>query len=98
MSKTGKIILWIIIAVIVIGGIWWWIASQNTVSAPTTAINTTTGTSNASTSASSTYPAGNSNQAITQDLASVDAQLSGLNSDNASVTQSMNDQPVQQAQ
>ena len=98
MPKTGKIILWIVIAVIVIGGIWWWAAGQ--AGAPTApgGNNASTTNSTASTTASSSYPQGSSNQSINQDMTNVNAQLNGLNSDNASVTQSMNDQPVQQAQ
>jgi len=103
MSKTGKIILWIVVALIVIGGIWWLIASQNGTpstsnsytNAPTTNTSSTTGTSTAS---STSYPQGNSDQSINQDMTSLNVQMNGLSSDNASVTQSMNDQPVQQAE
>ena len=107
MSKIWKMILWIVIIVIVVGGgIWWWMASQNSAPAATTAVPAAsnavgaTGTSGATATGaqSASYPQGSSDQAINQDMTSVDAQLGGLTSDNASVTQSMNDQPVQQAE
>ncbi len=102
MSKTVKIILWIVVVVIVVGGIWWWMASRSggPVSENYTA-PTSTAAGAASSTASSTqtaYPQGNSDQAINQDMTSLNAQMNGLSSDNASVTQSMNDQPVQQVQ
>ena len=96
-------IWWIVIAVVVVGGgIWWWMASQNSAPAASNTLgsNTTSG-SVAGVAVSGTqttsYPQGNSDQAINVDMASVDAQLIGLNSANASITQSLNDQPVQQA-
>jgi len=99
MSKTGKMILWIVIAIIVIGGIWWWIADRgNVATAPSNGTSgeiNTTSTENTSTTASTSYPQGDSDQSINQDVTNLNAQLSGLNSDNASVTQSMNDQSAQ---
>ncbi len=104
MSKTGKIILWVVLAVIVVGGgIWWWMASQAGTT-PAAMYNNTgatvasSSTSGTSATASTSYPQGDSDQSINQDMASVNAQMNGLSSDNASVTQSMNDQPVQQAE
>jgi cytoskeletal protein RodZ len=106
MSKTAKIVLGIVIAVIVVGGIWWWIASQSagpsTAMVPAATSNSATSTSSASSTVSSTssssYPQGDSDQSIDQDMTSLNTQMNGMNSDNASVTQSMNDQPVQQAE
>jgi cytoskeletal protein RodZ len=100
MSKTGKIILWVVVAVIVIGGIWWWIAASQsgvpaTTPATTSNVSPATGTS---TAASPSYPQGDSDQSINQDMTSLSAQMNGLSSDNANVTQSMNDQPVQQGE
>lgn len=97
MSTTGKVILWIVVAVIVVGGIWWWAASQNSGAPAVTATNGG-GSPVASTTASTSYPQGDSDQSINQDMTSVNAQLNGLSSDNASITQSMNDQPVQQGE
>jgi hypothetical protein len=96
MSTTGKIILWVVIAVIVIGGIWWWLASRN--SAPAGSTSPTTASTTSPTATSTSYPQGDSDQSINQDMTNANAQMNGLSSDNASVTQSMNDQPVQQAQ
>jgi cytoskeletal protein RodZ len=101
MSKIGKVILWIVVAVIVIGGIWWWMASKGNSPATTANLSGTpsTSTSTPATSVASTsYPQGDSDQSINQDMTTLTAQLNGLNSDNASVTQSMNDQPVAQAE
>lgn len=102
MSKTGKIILWIVIVVIIVGGIWWWMESRsNIVMAPgsnNAPAATATSTVNSSGAASTSYPQGDSDQSINQDMASLNLQLNGLSSDNANVTQSMNDQPVQQAE
>jgi len=105
MSTTGKTVLWIVIAVIVVGGgIWWWVASQSSAAAPTAETTPPAANQGAPTTPgagvtpSSSYPSGDSDQSIQQDMASVNAQMNGLGSDNASVTQSLNDQPVQQAQ
>ncbi|HUC01734.1 MAG TPA: hypothetical protein VMA75_02415 [Candidatus Paceibacterota bacterium] len=100
MSKTGKILSGVVIAIIVIGGVWWWIDAQNgtvpTALAP--GANGTSSVANSPAAASTSYPQGDSDQAIDQDMTSLNAQMNGLSSDNASVTQSMNDQPVQQAE
>jgi cytochrome c biogenesis protein ResB len=104
MSKTGKIILWIVIVIIVVGGIGWWMASRggSPVAAPVSN-NNSVGTaavpsSTASGSQSTSYPQGDSDQSINQDMTNINTQMNGLSSDNASVTQSLNDQPVQQAE
>ena len=83
--------MWIIIVVIVVGGIWWWLSAKTQSGAPAV-------TAPASNATSSSYPQGSSDQSINQDMTDLNAQMNGLSSDNASVTQSMNDQPVQQAQ
>jgi len=104
MLKTVQIILWIIVVAIIVGGIWWWMAPQSNVAmAPSSANNTNmpanvTSTVNSSNTASTSYPQGDSNQSINQDLTSVNSQLNGLSTDSASVTQSLNDQPIQQAE
>ncbi|HUC31173.1 MAG TPA: hypothetical protein VMR99_00585 [Candidatus Paceibacterota bacterium] len=102
MSKTGTMILWIVLAVIIIGGgIWWWVASQSGTPA---AVNNTmppngTSTSGSTAVASGTsYPPGDSDQSIGQDMTDLNTQMNGLSSDNASVTQSLSDQPVSQTQ
>ena len=103
MSKTGKIILWIVVVVIVVGGVWWWMASRNGSPAAVLMSNNNnnvgmTTSSTVSGNQSTSYPQGDSDQSINQDITNLNAQMNGLSSDNASVTQSLNDQPVQQAE
>ena len=101
MSKTVKIIVWVVVVIIAGGGIWWWMASQNSalpVVNNTPASGAAAATSTPNSAPSSSYPQGASDQSINQDMTSLDAQINGLSSDNASVTQSLSDQPVQQAQ
>jgi cytoskeletal protein RodZ len=95
MSKTGKVIMWIVIVIIVVGGIWWWVISRSNTAMAPSGDNTPSVSANAT---STSYPQGDSDQSINQDMASMNTQMNGLNSDNASVTQSLNDQPVQQAE
>ena len=87
MSSSLKAIVWIVIVVIVAGGVWWYLGSHKT-EAP----NTQTGNAN---TPAATLSQGNTNQNLAQDLTSIDAQMNGLASDSASVSQSMNDQPIQ---
>ena len=91
--------MWVVIAVIVIGGIWWWWAASQT---GEPAMNSNSYGNTPATQHGlhdgCDISDGDSDQAINQDMTSVNAQMNGLSSDNASVTQSMNDQPVQQAE
>ena len=110
MSKTSKIVLWVIVVIVVIGGIVWFVMGQNSAapagqgySAPTSQNNPASPTSPTSATGNtsgglSTAPADNSNAALSQDLASIDAQMTGLTSDSASIDQGLNDQPVAQGQ
>src|SRR6185312_9879454 len=101
MSTNAKIVLGIVIAVIVIGaGVWWWIAIRSTSPMPTAVNvqNNPTLPENATTSVPTTTTQDDSDQAIGQDMASMNAQMNGFNSDSASMDQSFNDQPVQQGQ
>jgi len=93
MAKT---IVWIIVAVVVIGGgVWWWTAAHPAANSNGQAL----GTAEQSSAASATpLPQGDSDQAITQEMTDINAQMNGLGSDTASVDQSMNDQPVPQGQ
>ena len=96
MSNTGKTILWIVVILVVVGGgIWWWMASHGMGSINGAGTSPVT-VNNANPSASSSLPQGDSNQAISQEMTDINAQMNGLSSDTASVNQSMNDQPVQQ--
>ncbi len=106
MSSTGKITLWVvIILVVVVGGVWWWVASRgagagNGLGAPSASTGAAAvanpSSASSTAAASSSLPQGNSNQAINQEMTDINAQMNGLSSDTASVSQSMNDQPVQQ--
>jgi hypothetical protein len=104
MSKTAKIVTWVVVIVVVVGGgIWWWMASNNNASTamapnmPGMAMNTT---STAAAPSSTMLASGNanSNAALQADLGQVDGQMNAMGGDNASITQGMNDQPVQQQQ
>ena len=96
MSKTGKIITWLVVAVVVVGGgIWLWMSGQNngayspSYQAPAT---TTSQTSNNNQNTSA------SNADLNSNLAQIDGQMSAMSSDSASINQGINDQPVQQQQ
>ncbi len=87
MSSSSKAILWIVIVVVVAGGAWWYLGSRKT-EAPSTQTNSAN-------TAAATLSQGSSNQNLAQDLTKIDAQMNGLSSDSASVSQSVNDQPIQ---
>jgi cytoskeletal protein RodZ len=108
MSTTAKIVLVVVVAVVVIGGgIWWWAASQantnvgyNSPATSTSMANEGTVANNSTTTTSSSQATSqdDSDQAIQQDMTSVNTQTNGFSSDSASMNQSMNDQPVSQGQ
>ena len=100
MSKTAKIVLWVVVLIIVIVVIAWFVISQGT-SAPTAPTAQNAPATNGAPSASgslSTSPADTSNAALNQDLTSINSELNGLASDSANVNQGLNDQPVTQGQ
>ena len=111
MTTTGKIILGVIVAVIIIGGAgYYWYTSMQSV--PSTAVTAATTTDqNSVTQNTASAPAGgtsgtnanalpsgssNTDASLNQDTAAIDAQMSGLSTDNASANQSVNDQPITQ--
>ena len=110
MTTTGKIILGVIVAIIIIGGAgYYWYSSMHSVSNAAVTATTTDQNSTAQNTASApaggtsgtnvnALPSGSSNSdaALTQDTAAIDAQMGGLNTDNASANQSVNDQPITQ--
>jgi cytoskeletal protein RodZ len=107
MSTTLKIVLGVVVAVVVVGGIWWWVAASKTAEAPavsTTQTQNMTPTSTAMNTSTPPAPSNgvsatdSSNAALQADLSNIDTQMNGFSSDNASVSQGMNDQPVQQSQ
>lgn len=109
---STKTILWIVVAVVVVGGgIWWWLAmSQGAMPAATAPASNPPAQAPAmqgqmaSSTPSSTSMGNpgnvsandNSNAGLDASLSNVDTQMNGFSSDNASVTQGMNDQPVSQ--
>ena len=84
MSKSAKIAT-LVVVIVVIAGIWWYVASDQSPEVPayTQTVSTTT-PENAPSSASDT-----SDAAITKDMANIDTQMNGLNSDSASADQSL---------
>lgn len=100
-----KGILWTIAAVVVIGGgIWWWVSSSRPATSPTAMDQTNnqaqmqTPPSQPTSSDNGVSATDSSNAALNTDLSNIDSQMNGFSSDNASVNQGMNDQPVQQQQ
>jgi HJR/Mrr/RecB family endonuclease len=89
MTKKSKNIAIIIVVIVLICVVWIWYeisTNKNTIT------QSQTGT-NAQNTTSSTVPAltqGTSDQAINQDVNSLDQQLNGVSSDTASVNQSLN--------
>jgi hypothetical protein len=107
MSTTAKTVLWVVAAVVVIGGIWWWIASGQTAVSPTSyptgqaqsqSSTTPTATAQPAAPSNAISATDNSNAGLQANLSNIDTQMNGFSSDNASVNQGMNDQPVQQSQ
>jgi flagellar basal body-associated protein FliL len=88
MTKTALWIVIVVIVIVVAGGIWW--SMNSNTGTGTVAQNTNNG--------AAAQPSGNSDQAIDQEMASINAQMNGLSSDSASVNQGLSDQPVQQSQ
>jgi hypothetical protein len=114
MSKTSKIVLWVIVAIIVIGVIVWFIVprgsavpgsqgylapvSGNVPVSPNGQNVPSTVAPSSTSGGLVTSPTDDSNAALNQDITSINDQLNGLASDSASVTQGLNDQPVPQGQ
>ncbi|MDE2213231.1 MAG: hypothetical protein KGJ34_01735 [Patescibacteria group bacterium] len=100
MSSTGKWVTGIIIVIIIVGLGWWLYASREGMNSGASGEpyqnNASTSPSNAGTLPTS--QSNTSDAALNQDTAAIDAQMQGVNSDSANVNQSMNDQPVPQAQ
>lgn len=100
MSNTTKVTVAVVALAVILGGAYYWYVSQPATPEATTVGTATPNTNSvSSTSGASTLPSGTqtSNQALGQDLSAIDTQLSGLNSDNTNVSQSVNDQQVQQS-
>lgn len=97
MSKTSKIVLWVVIAVIVAAVIVWFVVPRNS-TAPGVQNVPVAGAPGNAPSGLTTAPTDTSDAALNQDLANIDAQLNGLASDSASIDQGLNDQPIPQGQ
>jgi hypothetical protein len=110
MSKTSKIVLWVIVLIVVVGAIAWFVMGQKG-AAPTAQLYPTPAAGNATASPASptgatetasgglfTAPTDDSNAALNQDLATINSQLNGLASDSASIDQGLADQPVSQGE
>jgi len=106
MSRNTKIAVWVVAAIVVVGGgAWWWMGMGNsgisqvpTNPAPQTAMvggNTNT-TPSSTPQGNGISMTDNSNAALQADLSNIDSQMNGFSSDNASVNQGLNDQPVSQ--
>lgn len=87
MSSTAKIALAVIVVVLIgIAAYYYWPMSNSVYYAP--------GQSNAE---SGSLAPGTSDAALSQNAASIDSQMGGLNSDSASMNQSFSDAPVSQS-
>lgn len=107
MSTKAKIGTWVVAAVVVVaGGAWWWMSMSQTAVAPVNSNHPFPETQTQPMQPTPTTPTSNngvsmtddSNAGLQTDLSNIDSQMNGFASDNASVNQGMNDQPVQQAQ
>jgi hypothetical protein len=101
MTDTSKIVGIVVVVVLVIAGGWWYFASQGqagTNAMPYGQAGTQAGAQEPSSvanggSASDVTPAqGSSDAALDQDSAQINAQLQGLNSDNSSFDNGVNNQ------
>jgi hypothetical protein len=100
MSISTKSIIIFLVVVLVIAGLWYVLAGKSQSvypqnSAVSQSVTTSTGQPRPSDSVSTRD---NSNASLDQDLSSVDAQLNAINSNSASVDQSLNDTPVSQTE
>lgn len=104
MSKTANISLWIVVIALLVVGISWWMVGQSGITnapvagvsaspTPTPSVSPSATTTPAQTTLSAT---GSSNADLNADLSQIDGQMNAMNSDNASITQGMNDEPVEQ--
>jgi cytoskeletal protein RodZ len=103
MSTSTKSIIIFLIVVLILLGVWWMLAGKSqptpAQSAPVTQnVTTTTSAGQAPSPATSVAGRDDSNTSLDQDLNSVDAQLKVVDTNSASVDQSLNDKPVAQTE
>ena len=103
MTTTGKVLVGIVVVLILAGGAYYWYSSTHSAVNPTLQTATSTDSmqgmqTQGSTESASVLPSGSgtSDASLNQDTAAIDSQMTGLDSDNASVNSSVNDQPISQ--
>jgi hypothetical protein len=89
----------IIVVLAVLGGAAYWYTYRYTRTTPPTPTETTAEATTTASVSEQVLPSGtaSSNQALDQDLSAIDSQLSGLSTDTASASASLNDKPVSQS-
>jgi FlaG/FlaF family flagellin (archaellin) len=97
---SSRTVLWIVAILVVLAGIWYFWSTHNSASMvmTTPASDTSSATSDTNSTGQGSLSNGNSDQELNSDLTQIDTQTQTANTDSASVDQSFNDQPIQQAQ
>lgn len=98
MSKTSKIVIWVVLAIIVVTAIVLFSATRNTAAPGEQGYYAPTSQNAPAPGSLSTAPTNTSDAALNQDLANIDAGMNSISSDSASIDQGLNDQPVPQGQ
>ena len=111
MSSNARMWLSIVAVIVIILLVWWIVGAHSnnvSTSAPTAATagaNSAASTQGASqpateqsTAATASSVGVNQSSSIDQDLASIDTQMNGLNTDSANSDAALNDKPVSQSQ
>jgi zona occludens toxin (predicted ATPase) len=101
MSNSTKAILIFLVVVLIVLGIWYLVAGKNQPAPaqnPATAQTAVTTTQTQSMPADSISQSGSSDASFSADLNSIDAQLKVVDTNSASVDQSLNDKPIAQTE
>ncbi len=85
MSKTLKIVLGVLVIVLIGAGAWWYMGESSTSSS----LPATQAQQDAAAAAAPALSQGSSDSDLSQDAKTIDGQMNGLNSDNASIDQGM---------
>src|ERR1035437_4246475 len=99
MSNSTKAILVFLVVVLIVLGIWYLVAGKNQPAPsqnPATAQTVVTTTQTQSTPADGISQSGSSDASFSVDLNSIDSQLQTVDTNSASVDQSLNDKAVAQ--
>jgi uncharacterized membrane protein affecting hemolysin expression len=86
-----KVILFVVIIALIAGGVWWYSSGQNQHDVYTSEQGDTGSSSQTAATISATNT---SNEALDQDVLTINAQLNNLSNDSASIDQSFNDKPI----